>query len=325
MSGNAILRRVNVRPELTRRARSIAWSRGNIAFFGLHAAALGVFVVGWSWAAVLAAALTYAVRMFGITGGYHRYFSHASYRTSRAFQFALGWLGASAAQKGPLWWAGHHRNHHLYSDTEKDIHSPRREGFWWAHVGWILSDRFDAVDWRAIRQFARFPELRFLDDWHWLPAATLGAATWTFGALLARAAPGLGTNAPQMFVWAFALSTVLLYHATFSINSLAHRWGWRRYETSDDSRNNFWLAVLTLGEGWHNNHHRCQYSERQGFYWWEIDFTHYALSVLSRFGLVWGLRAPGSEVYAEALGGAAQGRERAITAMRSRETSPIIV
>jgi stearoyl-CoA desaturase (delta-9 desaturase) len=296
---NAILDRVNVTPSVSRRARAVAWSRGNFAFFGLHLGSLAVFAVGWSWAALAAAVVTYAVRMFGITGGYHRYFSHASYRTSRAFQFALGWLGASAAQKGPLWWAGHHRNHHRYSDTDRDIHSPAREGFWWSHVGWILSDRFDAVDWKAIRSFARFPELRFLDDWHWLPATCLGVGTWLFGALLGRFAPSLHTSAWQMFVWAFLISTVVLYHATFSINSLAHVWGRRRYATSDDSRNNLFLALLTLGEGWHNNHHRCQYSERQGFFWWEIDLTHYALKALSWLGVVWDLRRPTRDVYSE--------------------------
>jgi len=300
MSQNAIFEPMKVSPNVNRRARAVAWSRGNAAFFALHAGALAVFVVGWSWVAVTAAALTYAARMFGITGGYHRYFSHASYRTSRAFQFALGWLGASAAQKGPLWWAGHHRNHHLYSDTEKDIHSPVREGFWWSHVGWILSDKFDAVDWKSIRQFARFPELRFLEDWHWLPATVLGVGAWLAGCLLGRFAPALHTSGAQMFVWAFVVSTVVLYHATFSINSLAHRWGVRRYATTDDSRNNFWLALITLGEGWHNNHHRCQYSERQGFFWWEIDLTHYALKALSWVGLVWDLRRPAPDVYAEA-------------------------
>jgi stearoyl-CoA desaturase (delta-9 desaturase) len=281
--------------------KSIRWTKGSVAFFILHASALAVFAVGWSRAAVAAAAAAYAARMFGITGGYHRYFSHASYRTSRAFQFALAWLGACAAQKGPLWWAGHHRNHHLYADTEKDVHSPKYGGVWWSHAGWILSDRFDAVDWRAISQFARFPELRWLEERHWLPPVTLAAGMYALGAVLARVAPGLHTDGPQMLVWGFVLSTVVLYHATFSINSLAHRWGRRRYATADDSRNNPWLALLTLGEGWHNNHHRCQYSERQGFFWWEVDLTHYALSVLASFGLVWDLRAPAREVYAEAV------------------------
>ena len=282
------------------RADSISWTAGSLTFFAIHAGVLGVLWLGWSPAALAVAVAVYAARMFGITGGYHRYFAHASYRTNRAFQFALGWLGACATQKGPLWWAGHHRNHHLYSDTEKDVHSPVRRGFWWAHAGWILSDRFDEVDWKAIEQFARFPELRLLDRWHWVAPGSLAIALYALGAGLARWAPGLRTNGPQMLVWGFAVSTVALYHATFSINSLAHRWGRRRYSTPDDSRNNWWLALITFGEGWHNNHHRCQYSERQGFYWWEVDLTHYALVALSGLGLVWDLRAPAREVYGEA-------------------------
>ncbi|MDE2142064.1 MAG: acyl-CoA desaturase [Elusimicrobia bacterium] len=285
---------------MEKRDRAISWSVGSASFFTLHVCAFAVFWTGWSEAALAAAAATYLIRMFAITGGYHRYFSHASYRTSRAFQFALGWIGASAVQKGPLWWAGHHRGHHLHADTEKDIHSPVREGFWWAHVGWILSDRFDAVDWKAIKEFARFPELRFLDEWFWLPPAVLAAALYVAGAALKRWAPGLDTNGPQMLAWGFAVSTVALYHATFSINSLAHRWGRRRFRTSDESRNNVWLAVITLGEGWHNNHHRCQYSERQGFFWWEVDMTHYALVALAALGVVWDLRGPARDVYADA-------------------------
>ncbi|MDE2509759.1 MAG: acyl-CoA desaturase [Elusimicrobia bacterium] len=285
---------------MEKRDRAISWSVGSASFFALHVSAFAVFWTGWSEAALAAAAATYLIRMFAITGGYHRYFSHASYRTSRAFQFALGWIGASAVQKGPLWWAGHHRGHHLHADTEKDIHSPVREGFWWAHIGWILSDRFDAVDWKAIKEFARFPELRFLDEWFWLPPAVLAAALYVAGAALKRWAPGLDTNGPQMLAWGFAVSTVALYHATFSINSLAHRWGRRRFRTSDESRNNVWLAVITLGEGWHNNHHRCQYSERQGFFWWEVDMTHYALMALAALGVVWDLRGPARDVYADA-------------------------
>ncbi len=276
----------------------MAWTPGSVVFIVLHAGAAAALKVGWSPVAVAAALGAYAARMFAITGGYHRYFSHASYRTSRAFQFALGWLGACAAQKGPLWWAGHHRNHHLYADTEKDIHSPARKGFWWAHVGWVLSDRFDETDWKAIAQFAKFPELRLLDRWHWIAPATFAAAMYAFGVFCARFAPGLRTSGPQMLVWGFVISTVVLYHATFSINSLAHRWGRRRYATADDSRNNFWLALLTFGEGWHNNHHHCQSSERQGFFWWEIDATHYALAALARLRLVWDLRAPARDVYA---------------------------
>lgn len=280
----------------------VSWTAGTAFFVGIHAAALGAFWTGCAPAAAAAALAAYAVRMFGITAGYHRYFSHASFRTGRAFQLALAVLGAASAQKGPLWWAGHHRNHHLYADTDKDVHSPVRGGFWWAHAGWILCDRYDATDLRAVARFARYPELRFLDRWHWLPAAALAGAMYALGAACARWAPGTRTSGPQMLVWGFAVSTVALYHATFSINSMAHRFGRRRYSTDDESRNNAWLALLTFGEGWHNNHHRCQSSERQGFFWWEIDFTHWTLSVLAAAGLVWSLRVPGPEVYAEAAG-----------------------
>jgi stearoyl-CoA desaturase (delta-9 desaturase) len=282
----------------------VSWTTGTWAFMLLHASALLAFRTGWSPVAIAAAVAAYWARMFGITAGFHRYFAHASYRTSRWFQFALAWLGASAAQKGPLWWAGHHRNHHLHSDTVKDIHSPMHGGFWWSHIGWILSERYDAIEWGAIKEFARFPELRFIDAKAWLPPTTLAAGMWALGAALAAWAPSLRTSGPQMLVWGFSISTIVLYHATFSINSLAHVWGERRYQTDDDSRNNLWLALLTMGEGWHNNHHRCQYSARQGFFWWEADMTHYALTALSELGVVWGLRAPPREVFAEAASGA---------------------
>lgn len=276
---------------------NIAWGP-SVPFFALHAACLPALWIGLQPVEFAVAFGAYLARMFAITGGYHRYFAHASFRTGRAFQFVLAWLGAASAQKGPLWWAGHHRNHHLYSDTDKDIHSPVRSGFWWAHAGWILSDRFDRSPMESIREFARYPELRFLDRAHWLAPVSFAAAMFAAGAALERWAPGLGTSGPRLLLWGFAVSTVALYHATFSINSLAHRWGSRRYDTSDDSRNNVWLALITLGEGWHNNHHRCQYSERQGFYWWELDLTHCALTVLSWFGVVWDLRLPDRAVYA---------------------------
>lgn len=280
--------------------KALAWGP-SLPFFMLHAACLPAFWMGAAPVELAVAGGMYLARMFAITGGYHRYFAHASYRTGRGFQFALAWLGAASGQKGPLWWAGHHRNHHLHSDTARDIHSPVKDGFWWSHVGWILSDRFDRAPLESIKEFARFPELRFLDRWHWLAPLSLAAGLFAAGAALERGAPELGTSGPRLLLWGFAVSTVLLYHATFSINSLAHRWGSRRFATADDSRNNFWLALITLGEGWHNNHHRCQYSVRQGFYWWEIDLTHYALVALSWFGVVWDLRRPERSVYEQAI------------------------
>lgn len=270
-------------------------------FFLIHASGLSALALRPRAAELFLAAACYAVRMFAITGGYHRYFAHASYRTGRAFQFALAWLGACAAQKGPLWWAGHHRNHHLHSDTERDIHSPARGGFWWSHVGWVLSDRFDRAPLESIREFARYPELRWLDRFHWLPPLCLAAAMYLAGDLLGRWLPSTGTSGKRMLLWGFCVSTVALYHATFSVNSLAHRWGKRRWDTGDDSRNNLWIALITLGEGWHNNHHRVQYSERQGVRWWELDLTHGALKALSWAGLVWDLRVAPPEAYGRPL------------------------
>ncbi len=250
----------------------------------MHVACLAVFTtsvhtVDWIMAAVL-----YGVRMFGITAGYHRYFAHRSYKTGRPFQFVLAWLGGSALQKGPLWWAAHHRHHHRHSDEQPDLHSPVVESFWHAHVGWILDPKNDATDYAAIPDFAKYPELVWLNRWHWVPG--LVTAAGCFG--LSRLIYGSGWGG----LVAFVVSTVVLYHATFMINSLAHVFGSRRYETTDDSRNNFALALVTLGEGWHNNHHHYQSAARQGFFWWEVDLSYYALKALSSVGLVWDLRQP---------------------------------
>lgn len=269
-------------------------------FWMVHAAALLIFVVGFSWVALAVCILLYVVRMFAITGGYHRYFSHRSYKTSRWFQFVLAFLGASSAQKGPIWWASHHRHHHQHSDTPEDIHPPKVYGLWWAHVGWVTSSQYLQTRSDLVRDLLKLPEIRFIDKHHYIAPIALGFAVFGFGELLAATAPGLGTNGWQMLVWGFFLSTTLLYHGTFCINSFSHLWGSRRFRTTDDSRNNFILSLITLGEGWHNNHHRYPGSERQGFYWWELDITHYILKVLSWFGIVWELRSPPARIYEEA-------------------------
>jgi stearoyl-CoA desaturase (Delta-9 desaturase) len=263
-----------------------------VPFAVVHAACLLVFWTGVSTAAVLACATMYAVRMFAITAGYHRYFSHASYKTSRAFQFVLAWLGASAAQKGPLWWASHHRHHHATSDGGDDVHSPVTGGLWWSHVGWIVSRRYVETNWPYVRQLARYPELRWINRYHLVPPMTLAAALCGFGEALRRWAPSAGTDARQILVWGFFVSTVLVYHATFAVNSIGHVYGTRRFRTPDESRNNLWIALFTFGEGWHNNHHFSPATERQGLLWWELDMTHCALVALSWLGLVWDLRPP---------------------------------
>lgn len=224
----------------------------------------------------------YVLRMFFITGVYHRYFSHRSYKMGRIMQFLMAWGGASAAQKGPLWWAAHHRTHHKHSDQPLDVHSPKH-GLAWAHVGWILTSDADRTRFENIKDFAKYPELMWLNRWHLVPPAILGALVlWLGGA--------------SMLFCGFFLSTVLLYHGTFTINSLMHVWGRRRFVTTDTSRNSMLLALITLGEGWHNNHHYYQSSTNQGFYWWEIDISYYVLRVLSWLRLVHGIRTPPKHV-----------------------------
>jgi stearoyl-CoA desaturase (delta-9 desaturase) len=270
---------------------------GSLPFLLMHLACLFVIQTGVSPVAVAVCLVMYGLRMFGITGAYHRYFSHRSYKTSRAFQFALGWLGTMAAQKGPLWWASHHRRHHGYSDTANDAHSPVVDGFWWSHIGWFLCRKYGDTDVRSIRDLVSYPELRFLNRFHALPPALSAVFMLALGRSLQVIAPGANTSAAQMLVWGFFISTILVYHGTFVVNSLAHVFGRRRYPTRDNSHNNMLIALITFGEGWHNNHHYAPSSERQGFYWWEIDISHYILKTLSWLGLVWDLKAPPSRVY----------------------------
>lgn len=271
-----------------------------LLFWAIHLGCIGVLWVGFSWTAVAVCLALYVIRMFTITGVYHRYFSHRSYQTSRWFQFVLAFLGTTSAQKGPIWWASHHRHHHQHSDTEEDIHPPRLYGLWWAHVGWVLSTQFIDTRSELVKDLMKFPELRLLDRLHFAPPLMLAGALIGLGSLLQTYYPELGTSAGQLFVWGFCVSTTLLYHGTFCINSLAHLIGKPRFETGDDSKNSFILALITLGEGWHNNHHRYPGSERQGFYWWEVDISHYILKMLSWCGLVWNLRVPPERIYREA-------------------------
>ncbi|ROH88025.1 acyl-CoA desaturase [Pseudomethylobacillus aquaticus] len=273
----------------------IDWLRV-IPFVLLHLACLSVIWVGWSAFAVLFAVLLYGIRMFAVTGFYHRYFSHKAFRTSRFMQFLFALLGATAVQRGPLWWASMHRHHHMHSDRVEDAHSPVQHGFLWSHLGWFLSDAYFATRTERVKELAAFPELRFLDRFDVLVPVLFALAIYGLGEWLAAAAPSLGTNGWQLLVWGFVISTVVLYHATFSVNSLAHGWGSRRYPTRDESRNNFLLAILTLGEGWHNNHHHYPGAARQGFYWWEIDLTYYGLQMLRAMGLIWDLRPVPSKI-----------------------------
>ena len=252
---------------------------GGGPFWAIHLACAAALFTGVTWSALGVCAALFWLRMFGVTAGYHRYFSHRSYRTSRPFQFVLAVLGTLAVQKGVLWWSANHRDHHKYSDQPQDLHSPVQRGFWWSHVGWILAPDYEETNFDRIADMAKYPELRWLNEHYLVPPVALavllflvGGATW--------------------LVWGFFISTTLLWHSTFTINSLAHVWGSRRYETADASRNNVWLALLTMGEGWHNNHHRYMNSARQGFFWWEIDASYYVLAALSWLGIVWDLHQP---------------------------------
>ena len=254
-----------------------------VPFWGAQATAVIGIISGWSWKGLGLALAIYVVRMFGLTAGYHRYFSHRSYKTSRVFQFLLALLGTTATQKGVLWWAAHHRAHHKYSDTPRDIHSVRQHGFWWAHVKWILVKRYVPTDFDRIKDFAKYPELRLLNTFNLVPPVLLAVVLFVVGGWWA-------------LLWGFFVSNTLLWHGTFCVNSLAHAFGRRRYQTEDDSRNSFLIAIFTLGEGWHNNHHHYQRSERQGFYWWELDITHMVLRAFSLFGLVRDLHEPPRQI-----------------------------
>jgi stearoyl-CoA desaturase (Delta-9 desaturase) len=264
---------------VTRFVRVTGGLRG-LPFWGIHVGAVvGVVVLGWSWTGLaLAIALHYA-RMFFLSGAFHRYFAHRAYRVSRPVQFLLALGGTTCVQRGPLWWAANHRHHHKYSDQPEDLHSPRN-GFWWSHAGWFLCGKYERVQTERIRDFARYPELRWLDRYYWAPVVACAAVTFLAGGWWG-------------FVWGSLVSTVILWHATFTINSLAHVIGSRRYATTDDSKNHVVLALLTMGEGWHNNHHHYQRSVNQGFFWWEIDLSYYVLRALAAVGIVRDLhRAP---------------------------------
>ena len=255
-----------------------------VPFAAAHVVAVALVVwLGWSWKGLAVALASYTIRMFWVTAGYHRYFSHRSFRTSRAMQFVFAFLAMTSAQKGILWWAAHHRAHHRNSDEEGDPHSVLRRGFFLAHMGWVMANENVATDERSISDLLKYPELRWLDRWWILPPTLFAVALLAIGG-------------PWLLTWGFFVSTVLLWHGSFSINSLAHMFGSRRYATSDNSKNSFLLAVLTLGEGWHNNHHHYQRSTRQGFFFWEIDVTYYVLVVMSVFGLVWDLSGPPANV-----------------------------
>jgi len=257
-----------------------------VPFILLHASALSIIWVGWSPIAVIIAITFYLLRMVGITVFYHRYFAHKTFKTGRITQFIFALIGSSSTQRGPLWWASHHRHHHHYSDQEQDVHSPKK-GLFWSHMGWFLADKHFITRLDLIPDFARFRELMFLDRFDTLVPIACAVMMFILGVILNALFPELGTNGWQMLVWGYVISTIVLLHATFCINSMAHKLGSRRFNTPDTSRNNFALALITLGEGWHNNHHRFPNSSRHGLKWWEVDLGYYLILGLEKLGLVW--------------------------------------
>ena len=260
----------------------------------------GAFFTGFSWATLIALIITYFFRVFALTAGFHRYFSHRSFKTSRLFQFVLAWVGTSSAQLGPMWWAANHRHHHQHSDKPEDIHSPVIKDAFWAHIGWVLCRSYHDIQYDRVKDLVKYPELRFIDRFHVLPVLTLIMSLYGLGALLNAYFPGLGTNGLQMVMWGFFVSTILVYHVTFMVNSVTHIVGKKRFVTNDESRNSWWVALLTFGEGWHNNHHRWPLSARQGMYWWEFDLTYLILRFLGRLGLIWDIKVYPKKLYDEA-------------------------
>lgn len=287
------------------KSRASRW----LPFAFLHSFALLALFHKPSAFALCLAVFLYFFRMFAITAFFHRYFSHRTFKTSRPAQFLFAFWGGLAVQRGALWWASHHRNHHRYSDRDGDIHSPVKSGFLWAHMGWITADCNMPTRYENIGDFSRYPELVFLNRFDWLPPLCLGLGLYLLGCFLDVCFPVLATSGVELVLWGFFVSTVVLFHGVCSINSLSHMIGSQRFRSDDASRNNFFLALITLGEGWHNNHHRCPGSVRQGFFWWEVDMTYYVLLLMGALGLVWDLHPVPASVYQENLSpGQSRGR-----------------
>ena len=265
---------------------TIDWFRV-IPFILIHFGALAAFWTHFEWYLVWVALILFVIRMFAITGFYHRYFAHKTFKTSRLMQFIFAFIGSTAAQRGPIWWASHHRRHHLNSDRHNDHHSPHTHHFLWSHMGWFLAKKNFLTDRKVVRDLIKFKELVLIDRFDWLPPVLLLLFLFVIGEYLSLTSGVSGLN---MVIWGFCVSTILVYHCTFAVNSIAHLWGTQRYNTKEESKNNFFVALFTFGEGWHNNHHHFPGSIRQGFYWWEVDLTYYALRFLSFFGIVYNLR-----------------------------------
>ena len=284
-----------------------------VLFWLIQASVVVVPVVSFRWSYVGLWAASHFIRAIGLTLAFHRYFAHRAFQMNRGARFIWTLVGTAAMQKGPLWWAGHHVNHHRYSDRDGDPHSPAINGFYYAHIGWFLNDaRHDRLEASnpVIRDFSRAHEIAWLERYYFVPPLVFAIVCLAAGGL-----PGL--------VWGFCLPTVTLAHATFAINTINHMFGSRRFQTRDESRNNPITAFFAAGEGWHNNHHRYQRAARNGFYWWEFDPTWYVIRAMSAVGLVWDVQRVPARVYAEAEAQLNRQRQSASAADSDRGPLPL--
>lgn len=277
-----------------------------VVFWVVQASALLVFAVPFAWSLVGLWAASHFIRAIGLTLAFHRYFAHRSFQMHRGARFVWTFIGTAAMQKGPLWWAGHHVNHHRFADRDGDPHSPMVSGVYYAHIGWFLNDakndRLEPTN-PVIRDFSRAPEIAWLERNMAIPPMLLALAMYLVGGF-------------PWLVWGFCLPTMTLAHATFAINTVNHMFGSRRFETQDESRNNPITAFLAVGEGWHNNHHRYQRAARNGFYWWEFDVTWYVIRAMAAIGLAWDVQRVPQRIYDEA---------RAVKAKRTAAAVPSII
>ncbi len=260
-------------------------------FWLVQVSALLIFFVSpFRWPLVALWAVSHFLRALGLTLIFHRYLAHRAFKMNRAARFVWTLIGTASMQKGPLWWAGHHVNHHRFADRDGDPHSPMVSGVYYAHIGWFLNDtkhdRLEPTN-PVMRDFGNVPELAWLEKYFFVPPAALAVAMYAIGGL-------------PWLAWGFCLPTMTLAHATFCINTVNHLFGSRRFDTFDESRNNVFTAFFAVGEGWHNNHHRYQRAARNGFYWWEFDPTWYVIRTMQMVGLVWDVQAVPKRVYEEA-------------------------
>ncbi len=251
----------------------------------VHFALLAIPFVEFTWWSVLAIFVVTRICGVGVTVGLHRYFSHRAFKTTRWFQFVLGFMGCTALQKGPLWWPIHHRLHHRHSDRKDDPHSPVVDGFWYGHIGWLFSRDLMNPDQAVVKDLMKYPELVWLDRFWMLPGLMLAAACYAV----------LGMNG---LIYGYCLSVVFVFQVTFAVNSIGHLWGPQRFATGEGSRNNPVLGILAMGDGWHNNHHRAPSSARHGFAWYELDLAYQCIRLLAFLGLAWDVKQPPASVMA---------------------------